>query len=110
MIRDFVEVFVHATVEECARRDVKGLYLKAMAGEITGFTGVDDPYEPPQSPEIYVDTMTQSPDESLQLILDRLGEMGFIEETARLVSLPQAHSGMTDLRIDGTGAPVRDTS
>jgi adenylylsulfate kinase len=110
MIRDFVEVYVHATVEECARRDVKGLYQKAMAGEITGFTGVDDPYEPPQSPEIFVDTMTQSPDESLQLILDRLGEMGFIEETARLVHLPQAHSGMTDLRIDRTGAPIRETN
>src|SRR5712691_11413355 len=68
MIKDFVEVYVHATVDECARRDVKGLYLKAMAGEITGFTGVDDPYEEPQSPEIYVETMTQSPSESLQLI------------------------------------------
>src|SRR6266540_3711235 len=65
-IRDFVEVHVHATVEECAKRDVKGLYQKALAGEIKGFTGVDDPYEPPQSPEIYVDTMTQNPDESLQ--------------------------------------------
>jgi adenylylsulfate kinase-like enzyme len=81
-----VEVFVHATVEECAKRDVKGLYAKALAGEITGFTGVDDPYEPPQSPEIYVDTMMQSPVESLQLILDRLGVMGYIDETARLAA------------------------
>ena len=97
MIRDFVEVYVHATVDECARRDVKGLYAKAMAGEITGFTGVDDPYEQPQSPEIYVETMEQTPDESLQLILDRLGEMGYIGETSRLVSVPQPHSGMTDL-------------
>jgi adenylylsulfate kinase len=86
MIQDFVEVLVHATVEECAKRDVKGLYAKAMAGEIKGFTGVDDPYEPPQSPEIYVDTMAQSPVESLQLILDRLGEMGYIDETARLAA------------------------
>jgi len=86
MIQDFVEVFVHATVEECAKRDVKGLYARALAGEITGFTGVDDPYEPPQSPEIYVDTMSQVPVESLQLILDRLGEMGYIDETARLAA------------------------
>jgi len=86
MIQDFVEVFVHATVEECAKRDVKGLYAKALAGEIKGFTGVDDPYEPPQSPEIYLDTMAQSPVESLQLILDRLGEMGYIDETARLAA------------------------
>jgi len=97
MIQDFVEVYVHATVDECARRDVKGLYQKAMAGEITGFTGVDDPYEAPQSPEIYVDTMNQQPDESLQLVLDRLGEMGFIEHAERLVTEPRQHSGYTDL-------------
>src|SRR5437762_10948479 len=87
MIQDFVEVYVHATVEECAKRDVKGLYEKALAGEIKGFTGVDDPYEAPQSPEIYADTMNQAPGESLQFILDRLGEMGYIQETARLAAL-----------------------
>ncbi len=86
MIRDFVEVFVHATVEECSRRDVKGLYAKAMAGEIKGFTGVDDPYEPPQSPDIYIDTMAQDPVESLRVILDKLGEMGYIDETAPLLA------------------------
>jgi adenylylsulfate kinase len=84
MIGDFVEVYVHATVEECARRDVKGLYAKALKGEITGFTGVSDPYEPPESPELLVDTMTEDPEESLQKILDKLGEQGHIRETARL--------------------------
>ena len=98
-IRDFVEVFVHATVEECAKRDVKGLYAKALAGEITGFTGVSDPYEPPQSPEIYVDTMSQNPDESIQLILNELVDMGYIENNQRLVHTPQQHSGYTDLRV-----------
>ena len=96
-IKDFIEVFVHATVEECAKRDVKGLYQKALSGEITGFTGVSDPYEPPQSPEIYIDTMTQSPDESLQLILDKLSEMGYIDESQRLTQGQQQHSGLTDL-------------
>jgi adenylylsulfate kinase len=96
-IRDFVEVFVHATVEECAKRDVKGLYAKALAGEIKGFTGVDDPYEPPQSPEIYIDTMNQEPDESLEQILGTLAEMGFVEDGSRLVHHPQEHSGLTDL-------------
>src|SRR5947199_8348034 len=87
LIGAFVEVYVHATVEELAEnRDPKGLYKKALAGEITGFTGVDDPYEPPEAPEIYVDTMSQVPVESLQLILDRLGEMGYIDETARLAA------------------------
>ena len=57
----FVEVYVKASVEECARRDVNGLYAKAFAGEIKGFTGVDDPYEEPESPEIVVDTETQTP-------------------------------------------------
>ena len=98
-IRDFVEVFVHATVEECAKRDVKGLYAKALAGEITGFTGVSDPYEPPQSPEIYVDTMSQNPDESIQLILNELVDMGYLENNQRLVHTPQQQSGYTDLRV-----------
>jgi adenylylsulfate kinase len=97
MIKHFVEVYVHATVEECTKRDVKGLYLKAIAGEIKGFTGVDDPYEEPSSPEIYIDTMNETPDESLQLILDELGSMGLIEETRRLVGQPKSHSGLTDL-------------
>jgi adenylylsulfate kinase len=97
MIKEFIEVYVHATVEECAKRDVKGLYAKALAGEIKGFTGVDDPYEPPQSPEIYVDTMNQSPDESLQQILDTLSEMGYIGDPRRLTSHPEPHSGLTDL-------------
>ena len=86
LIQDFIEIYVHATVEECARRDVKGLYARALAGEITGFTGVDDPYEAPQSPEIYIDTMSQEPVDSLQIILDQLGEMGYIDETARLLA------------------------
>ena len=60
----FVEVFVKASVEECARRDVKGLYEKAFAGEIKGFTGVDDPYEEPSAPELVVDTEELEPEES----------------------------------------------
>ena len=48
----FIEVFVDTPIEECERRDVKGLYAKARAGEITGFTGIDDPYEEPASPEL----------------------------------------------------------
>ena len=96
-IQEFVEIFVHATVDECAKRDVKGLYAKALAGEIKGFTGVDDPYEPPQSPEIYIDTMNQNPDESLDQILHTLSEIGYIGDSARLVRQPQQHSGLTDL-------------
>src|ERR671936_121162 len=57
----FVEVYVKASVEECARRDVKGLYAKAFAGEITGFTGVDYPYEAPFAPELVIDTEQHAP-------------------------------------------------
>jgi adenylyl-sulfate kinase len=74
----FVEVHVRASVEECARRDVKGLYAKAFAGEIKGFTGVDDPYEAPVAPELVVDTEQHDPDESARLIVDRLVELGLV--------------------------------
>lgn len=82
-VGDFVEVFVSCPVEECARRDVKGLYEKAMRGEITEFTGVSDPYEPPASPEVTVETDKLSPEECVATVLDRLQELGYIEETSR---------------------------
>ena len=73
----FIEVFVKASVEECARRDVKGLYEKAFKCEIKEFTGVSDPYEPPQAPEITLDTENESPEESAGKVLayveERLG-------------------------------------
>jgi adenylylsulfate kinase len=74
----FVEVHVHATVDECARRDVKGLYAKAFAGEIKGFTGVDDPYEAPASPELMLDTEAHDPEESARIVLARLEELGLV--------------------------------
>jgi adenylylsulfate kinase len=74
----FVEVFVQASVEECARRDVKGLYAKAFAGEIKGFTGVDDPYEVPGDAEIVIDTEAREPEESARLILTKLEELGLV--------------------------------
>jgi adenylyl-sulfate kinase len=74
----FVEVFVSCPVEVCAQRDVKGLYEKAFRGEITGFTGVDDPYEPPADPEVVVETDRMSPEECLGLIVARLEELGYL--------------------------------
>jgi adenylylsulfate kinase len=65
----FVEAYVKASVEVCEQRDVKGLYAKARAGEIKEFTGVSDPYEPPEDPELVIDTESQSPEESAQQIL-----------------------------------------
>jgi adenylyl-sulfate kinase len=73
----FVEVFVKSSVEECARRDVKGLYEKAFKGEIKEFTGVSDPYEPPSAPELTLDTEKETPEESAGKVLayvdERLG-------------------------------------
>jgi adenylylsulfate kinase len=74
----FVEVFIQASVEECARRDVKGLYEKAFAGEIKGFTGVDDPYEEPTSPELVIDTEAHDAEESASLIIAKLEELGLV--------------------------------
>jgi adenylylsulfate kinase len=74
----FVEVHVDCSVDECARRDVKGLYEKAFAGEIKGFTGVDDPYEAPSSPELRVDTEQESAEQIAQRILAKLEELDLV--------------------------------
>ena len=104
MVGQFVEIYVHATLDELAKnRDPKGLYKKAMAGEIRNFTGVDDPYEPPDDPELVVDTMVQTPTESLQAVLDALAKLGHIEDAAMLVEGPKTHSGLTDLRVTDAG-------
>jgi len=75
----FVEVHVKASVDECAKRDVKGLYEKALKGEITGFTGVDDPYEEPSDPELVIDTELHDPEESARLIVEKLEQLGLVE-------------------------------
>jgi adenylylsulfate kinase len=73
----FVEVYVATSVEECARRDVKGLYAKAAAGEIPAFTGVSDPYEEPSDPELRVETSC-TPEASARLVVARLEELGLV--------------------------------
>ena len=70
----FVEVYAKAPLEVCEERDVKGLYAKARSGEIKEFTGVSDPYEPPEEPELVLETEHQSPEESAQQILSFLEE------------------------------------
>jgi adenylylsulfate kinase len=109
LIGDFVEVYVHATLEELSEnRDPKGLYRKAMAGEITGFTGVDDPYEVPEHPELVVDTMVQTPEESLRSVLTRLVELGYLQDDSVMIEGDRLHSGMTDLRVHDTGHVVKE--
>jgi adenylylsulfate kinase len=74
----FIEVYVNASLETCIRRDVKGLYDKALAGAITAFTGVSDPYEPPTAPDIEVNTERESVGESVERVLDTLRARGFL--------------------------------
>jgi adenylyl-sulfate kinase len=77
-IRDFVEVYVACALDECVRRDVKGLYRKALRGEIPAFTGVSDPYEPPEAPELVVHTDRETPEESVEKILHVLRALNYL--------------------------------
>jgi adenylylsulfate kinase len=78
----FVEVFVATPIEECARRDPKGLYAAAFAGEIKEFTGVSAPYEEPLEPELRLETLSRTPSESGAAVLERLEELKLIPERA----------------------------
>jgi adenylyl-sulfate kinase len=79
MIGDFFEVHVAPPLEECIKRDVKGLYKKAIAGEIEHFTGISDPYEDPLAPELRIDTSAVSVDEGVARIVSRLRELGYVD-------------------------------
>ncbi|MDQ7064907.1 MAG: adenylyl-sulfate kinase, partial [candidate division KSB1 bacterium] len=87
MIGDFVEVYVKASLETCIQRDVKGLYKKAMAGEIKQFTGISDPYEPPDNPEVICDTETETPQESAAKIVAYLEEAGYVTNFQELIEI-----------------------
>ena len=75
----FVEIFVDTPLEVAESRDVKGLYKKARAGELKNFTGIDSPYEPPERPEVKIDTTAQSPEDAAELIVATLREMGVVD-------------------------------
>lgn len=78
-IGEFMEVYVRCPVDECMKRDVKGMYRKALAGEITGFTGVDDPYEEPPNPELILDTDKETVEESVQKVLEKMESLGYLQ-------------------------------
>jgi len=77
-IGDFIEVYVRCPIPVLAERDVKGLYKKALKGELANFTGVSDPYEEPLKPEVVVETDKETVDQSLQKIVAKLTEMGYL--------------------------------
>ncbi len=78
----FVEGHVATALEECIERDTKGLYARALAGDVPNFTGVSDPYEEPESPELRLDTAGADPSASAALVLDRLEELGLLPVAA----------------------------
>jgi adenylyl-sulfate kinase len=91
----FVEVFVKCPIDVLAERDVKGLYKKALAGEIKNFTGIDDPYEEPLAPEVTVETDRETPAESAARIIHRLEELQYIAASAA----PDAYTDEDDAEV-----------
>jgi adenylylsulfate kinase len=88
LIGNFVEVYVKCPVETCMKRDVKGMYKKALTGEIKNFTGVSDPYEEPETPEVVVETGNETESESLDKVLAKLTELGYIGATSDELFIP----------------------
>jgi len=87
---NFIEVYTYCPLETLIERDPKGLYAKALAGEITGFTGIDDPYEEPENPDIIVHTDKETVAESTEVILRHLEQQGLIPPARRSAKAAQA--------------------
>jgi adenylylsulfate kinase len=83
-IGDFIEVYVNAPLKVCEERDVKGLYKQARAGEITNFTGIDDPYEAPVNPTVECRTDLETVEESVVKVLDKLEELGYFSQKLKV--------------------------
>ena len=111
-IGHFVEVYVKCALDVCIDRDVKGLYAKALRGEIPAFTGVSDPYEAPLAPEVVVETDRESPEESLTKILQRLEALGYLAATPVDVmrSLPLPRYLIEALEAQVPDTPFRDVA
>jgi len=92
---DFIEIYCRCSLEECERRDVKGLYKRARNGEIANFTGISSPYEEPASPELTIDTDHQSIEESIDTIFDFLQGRGIVPKSSKKVAVNDA---ITQLR------------
>jgi adenylylsulfate kinase-like enzyme len=96
-VTNFVEIYMKCPLEVLISRDVKGLYKKALAGEIPQFTGISDPYEPPPAPEVTIDSSVISPEQSVEIIQSALCELGILRierasaaQSARLPPQPLA--------------------
>lgn len=100
---NFVEAFVDCPVEECERRDVKGMYKKARQGIIKDFTGVDDPYENPPNPELVLKTKDETLEESVAICMARLQELGLIEAQGEEQHFSQDDEEQIKKRLESLG-------
>jgi adenylyl-sulfate kinase len=95
-IGDFCEVYCHATLDTLIERDVKGLYKKALVGEIKSFTGISDPYEAPENPEVMIDSGVETIEESLAKVLHKLEDLGYVP----LVAPAEAYTAEEEAEIE----------
>ena len=92
-IGDFIEVYVQCPMDELVRRDVKGLYARALRGEISNFTGVSDPYEEPLNPEVVINSQQDSVEESVSKVMAKLRDLGYLNEEEHLPEDATSSSG-----------------
>jgi adenylyl-sulfate kinase len=102
-VGNFVEVYCYAPLEALIERDVKGLYEKALAGEIKNFTGVSDPYEPPRNPDVMIDSSTETVEESLAKILHRLEELGYVPPSEETEPYTAEEEAEIEARLEALG-------
>lgn len=88
MIGNFVEIYVKCSLDKCIERDVKGMYKKAIAGEIKNFTGISDPFEEPEKPELVIESDKETEDESLARLLAKLEELGYLKPAGKDIAIP----------------------
>ena len=104
LVGRFVEVFCECPLQVLIERDVKGLYKRALAGEIKGFTGIDDPYEAPENPEVTVHTGTQNVDESAAKVIQVLEALGYVDSVDK-VAETSAYSRTSAPNLDANDVP-----
>ena len=102
-VGNFVEVYCYAPLETLIERDVKGLYKKALAGEIENFTGVSDPYEPPENPDVTTDSSAESIEESLGKILAKLEALGYVPSTGEEEPYTEEEEAEVEARLAALG-------
>ena len=102
-IGDFIEVFCKCPLEVLIERDVKGLYKKALSGEIKNFTGVSDPYEEPENPEATINSDSETPEASARIVLDKMVELGYVDKERLLSVLGSEDDEKIKKRLEDLG-------